>query len=802
MHSTAPSIAPAPGLRWLIYLPIGAGLLIITSLVGYGYYTGERLHEVESPLLNTIHEIKLEFTSTRFWIEEALDGEQPLDHNLAWGYLENSILFLKSLHESERKPALNFPAGGAADISVHIERLSSALAAWKVLSEHIDGQPQVRKASDFRVEMDSAASDFSKAVSEIETIILAELEKRKRLFRSIQAVLIGTCLLLAIGVAAAVRRYERDKSSNISRLAETNRLLGEEISRREALQAALAARERLFRSLFESAPDFIHLIDYNGAILLSNPAACRRLGLSKEEVAGRSLAEFLIQESRGRFTDQLSALRAEGELRAEYDLITRTGEVIPVDCSATAVANGGGSGFILLFQKDIVDRRRNELKLKTVHRFLVAANRHQELHPMLEDFLDIIVDATACEAAAVRVEDEAPAKAFLAMRGFDLRSCPADHVSDSRLCVHLLKNRINHANSGYTPSGSFYCNSASCGLEIVPGADACPVHQICGRPFYESFALIPINGLRGLIGLIHIAYRDKDRVSSEAVAMLEAAAMQLGAAIQRVRAEEALKGSHDELEQRVQERTEQLRVANERLQAEVLERSLTERSLVKHQERLRQLSSVLLQTEQRERQRIAKAIHDGIGQTLAAAKIKLGTLRSGTLPGAWEVQLDDVRGLISLAIEETRSLTFELSPPVLYEIGLQSAVEWMADRYQRKFGLPIRVEGDGVDRQLSIPYRVFAFQSVNELCFNAVKHAKASRVAVAILNDGEFMRISVADDGVGFDARDAGRSKEGMGFGLFSIREQLRLYGGALTLDSRPGSGTTVTLRLPLKNEG
>ena len=791
--------APPTVLRRFIYLPIGIGLLTIISLIGYGYYAGELLHEVDSPLLNIIHEVRLESSATRFWIEEALDGEQKLNFDLAWGYLEQAVAYLKSVSESKRTSPPGFPTGDFEDLTLSIERLSSALTTWKELSESIASlSPNMRPSANLRSELTSAFSDFSKAVSEIELKIRTELEKGRALFRSVQTVLIGLLFMLAVGLAGAARRHERERSRNLFQLTEMNRQLREEIARREATECTLADRERRFRLLFESAPDLIQMVDSQGATLLANPAACMRLGFSAEEITGRPLEDFLSPGSRERFAGQFRALIKTGELRAEYDMVARTGAIIPVDCSAKMIQGAGGSVHIVFFQKDITERRTSELTFKAVHRFLIAANRHQELQSMLEDFIDIIMDATVCEAAAVRVEDEALAKPWIAARGFDVSSCLPNRRPSSRLCQHLLKTKVNGEECGYSPNGSFYCNSAGCSLEQESAGIGCPVHRVCGQPSYESFALIPIQGLHGLIGLIHIAYRDKEKVSIGVVRLLEAAALQLGTAIQRVRAEEALKCSHDELENRVQERTEQLGIINERLKAEILERSLTERSLIQHQEQLRKLSSVLVQAEERERHRIATAIHDGVGQTLAAAKIKLGALKSIVAPKVWEGQLGDVRGLLSLAIEETRSLTFELSPSVLYEIGLLPALEWMAERFQHKFGLPVKVEGDGCDRKLGIPHRVFVFQAVRELCLNAAKHAGASLVTVDLVEDGECVRIEVTDDGAGFDVNERRKADGDMGFGLFSIREQLRHYGGAFTTDSHPGKGTRMILRMPI----
>ncbi len=274
---------------------------------------------------------------------------------------------------------------------------------------------------------------------------------------------------------------------------------------------------------------------------------------------------------------------------------------------------------------------------------------------------------------------------------------------------------------------------------------------------------------------------------------------------ERKNAEDALKTSHDALETWVNERTQQLQVANMRLKSEVEERLRTERSLIKHQQQLRKLSSMLVQTEERERRRISTAIHDGIGQTLAATKIKLGAIRSALSATDLIHQVDETRDLISAAIQETRSLTFELSLPVLYEIGLKPALEWLAEQFKHKFGLQVSVDGDSCDRGLEIPERVFLFQALRELCFNVVKHAQATRVTVSIRKEQnpDGIRCDVADDGIGFSAKKHSHGSDTeMGFGLFSIREQLRQYGGTLAIESNPGCGTRMVLHLPSKIGG
>ena len=156
---------------------------------------------------------------------------------------------------------------------------------------------------------------------------------------------------------------------------------------------------------------------------------------------------------------------------------------------------------------------------------------------------------------------------------------------------------------------------------------------------------------------------------------------------------------------------------------EIEERKIAEQALIDHQDRLRRLSTELLQTEERERRRIATEIHDRIGQTLAVTKIQLGALKAALESDKRAEMVEDIRQLITRTIKDTRTLTFELSPPVLYELGLQAALEWLAESIRQQSGLAVTVERDDSTPTLEIGRRVFLYQSVRELVLNVVKHA-------------------------------------------------------------------------------
>ena len=277
--------------------------------------------------------------------------------------------------------------------------------------------------------------------------------------------------------------------------------------------------------------------------------------------------------------------------------------------------------------------------------------------------------------------------------------------------------------------------------------------------------------------------------------------------------EEALLRQQELLEQRVRERTADLTSANRELQEEIAERRKAEARILGYQDRLRSLAAELSTAEERQRRQIAAALHDAIGHRLAVAVMKL----RGALNG--ESAADDPAGdghatartavaaadvtraceLVEEAIEHTRSLTLELSPPILYELGLEPAVEWLAEKVQNEAGLAVTVDDDGRPKPTDEQVRPLLFSAIRELLINVVKHARAGSARVSLARDGDHIRVTVADDGVGCDAASAPPPAGAKsGFGLFNIRERLDHLGGRLELSPSRGAGCRVTLVAPL----
>jgi CheY-like chemotaxis protein len=159
-----------------------------------------------------------------------------------------------------------------------------------------------------------------------------------------------------------------------------------------------------------------------------------------------------------------------------------------------------------------------------------------------------------------------------------------------------------------------------------------------------------------------------------------------------------------------------------------------------------------------------------------------------------------VHELIDQSIDCSRSLTAELSPPILHEGGLVAALEWLALWMEQKHGLAVVLRADEHAEPETEDMKVLLFQAVRELLFNAVKHAQVKTVHVDVKRSDGQVQVRVADEGVGFDPR-AVRAKAGRtgGFGLFSIRERLDLLGGQMEVDSSPGHGSRFALRAPVR---
>jgi signal transduction histidine kinase len=280
--------------------------------------------------------------------------------------------------------------------------------------------------------------------------------------------------------------------------------------------------------------------------------------------------------------------------------------------------------------------------------------------------------------------------------------------------------------------------------------------------------------------------------------LIESLAEMLRSFFQHRLADDALREAHDNLECQVRERTADLRRTNEALQEQLAELQRAQQQITSYQEQLRKLNSELSLAEARERRAIASDLHDHIGQALAFIRLRVTEFQGNAVFCGFEGSIDEILSLLDKTIQYTRNLTFEISPPILYELGLEAAIEWLAEQFERKHGFRARVVSSSGSKALREEVQVVLFKCVHELLTNVVKHAAAKKITITMTSrDGRFS-VKVADDGVGISSGPPNSiSSAGNAFGLFSIKERMRYLAGDFVISSRSGKGTSVTLEVP-----
>jgi PAS domain S-box-containing protein len=235
---------------------------------------------------------------------------------------------------------------------------------------------------------------------------------------------------------------------------------------------------------------------------------------------------------------------------------------------------------------------------------------------------------------------------------------------------------------------------------------------------------------------------------------------------------------------------------------DITEYKKSQRKLNKYQQRLKSLALKLTLAEEHERRHIAEGLHDNVGQTLALTRLQLATARQRLpLDNPLDTQFDEISKTLLQAIQETRSLIFELSSPALHELGLGKAIEeLLEEQLEIKQGLHSECVDHAHHLQLDYNLRAIMFRNVRELLTNVVKHAQATSVSVKLEVTDGYLNITVQDDGIGFDPITSLRGvNEAKGFGLFSVQERLTDLGGQLTIESQPGAGCMTVMQLPIE---
>jgi len=516
-----------------------------------------------------------------------------------------------------------------------------------------------------------------------------------------------------------------------------------------AVEQRRKLQQQFFLRIIEQASEGIAVSDLDGYLLFVNHAFAAMHGYRPGELVGKRLSVFHTPEQMASVEMYIRELKTKGEFIGEVWHVKKDGTVFATFMHNSLLRNEAGAPLGLIATlRDITERKEADRAL---------AESEEKFRLAFENAVDAIIWAdpdtgliTHCNKAAEVLLEKTRDEII----GHDQRTLhPKDKAGDYR---------------------SLFTRHLEGGQGI--GGDEAEVVSKSGKiiPVHITASVTLVGGRRIIQGV----FRDITALK---------------------RTESALREARDTCERRVAERTAELSEANENLQQEIKERKRAEDELLVYHQRLRSLTSELALAEERERRRIAVEVHDRIAQNLAFAKISLGRVRASTSAAKSAETVREVIRLIDNAIQDTRALISELAPPILYELGFVPAVEFLTQQAERRHRVVFAFNDDGRPKPLSDDLCVLLFQAVRELLVNIVKHAQACKAKVFLRADGDQVLVEVEDDGVGFDTAKIESSESSAGcFGFFSIQQRLQPLGGRLSVESKVGHGTRVTLVAPM----
>jgi PAS domain S-box-containing protein len=519
-----------------------------------------------------------------------------------------------------------------------------------------------------------------------------------------------------------------DQSAEVRQMQGSDSHMTDAEERSDELRALLAA-------IVESSDDAIVSKTLDGIITSWNRGAERLFGFTAAEAVGQHISLIIPEDRRAEEADVLAAL-GRGERIDHFETMRRTkdGRLVPVSLTVSPVRDGNGRIIgASKVARDITERQHSE-------------ELRARLAAIVESSEDAIVSKTA--DGVITSWNHGAKRLF----GYSEAEAIGQHIfliipddrraEEEDVLAHVRRGeKVDH-------------------FETVRRTKD-------GRRVSISLTVSPLKDLHGnVIGASKVA-RD---------------------ITEQRRTEEALKQAHEELEQRVRERTTALSMANESLRVEIAERRRIE------QERVQLLTRLVLAQED-ERRRIARELHDQLGQQLTALRLTLETLTSQSVDRPeFRTQVETLQQLALQLDEEVAFRVWELRPTALKEHGLSVALTNYVRKWSTHFGIAARLHASPSTGELLTPeLETMVYRLAQEALNNVAKHARADRVDIVLERAPENVSLIIEDNGVGFEPSEAA----GAGLGLIGMRERASLVGAQLQIESTPGRGTTVLVRIP-----
>ena len=218
-------------------------------------------------------------------------------------------------------------------------------------------------------------------------------------------------------------------------------------------------------------------------------------------------------------------------------------------------------------------------------------------------------------------------------------------------------------------------------------------------------------------------------------------------------------------------------------------------------QRLHETLGKVITAQEEERRRLARELHDEVGQTMGALAVSLDRLAKllGQTSPRVAGEIEQAREMARALLQETRRLIYDLRPSVLDDLGLPSAIRWLAESRLERQGIQVSISSSLLGERLPPSVETALFRVAQEAIANIERHAEAKDAQIVLERGDSFLHMRVSDDGKGFDPEGLGKAPGGYGVGLEGMEERVRLLGGRLQVRSAAGQGTTIDVEVPLE---
>jgi PAS domain S-box-containing protein len=611
-----------------------------------------------------------------------------------------------------------------------------------------------------------------------------------------------------------------------------------DVTERRTMERALRVSEEHYRRIFETIQDIFFRLDLDGTLREVSPSVTAITGYAPEALVGHPVSAMDVDVDH--FTRLFTQLLATGAIHdEEIDIVSEAKATVTLALNAHLVRDAAGEPVAIEgIMRDITARRQAEAALRTSQRMLARA---QQIAGIGSWEWDLRTNSLMWSDQMYRLYDLDPTTTQPSYALVMAHTHPEDRPAIEAELQRVYAEQIPYAHEHRILTGTGAMRHILAQAEVTFDEDGQALRMtgtaldITARVQAERLIVESEARFRRIVdnfpGVIWITRLEPERshvfISDKIAALcgypaenfldgtlfyteladLDDAASRREAIIKALRS-----GKTYTTEYRLRHRDGSQRWVLEIGQAlyndtghphllegmllDITERKVAEETIHRYEQELRAMAHALDLAQEHERHRLAVDVHDHICQPLVFANIKVQALRQSCPPEERQT-LGDITSTLSELIKLTYSLTFDLSPPVLHELGFDAALEWLAERTKSQHGLEVTVDHVLAHEPLDDELALVLFRMVQELLANVVKHAHAHRVCIAVLGITEGLRIEVTDDGTGFAAIPDTEGYAG-GFGIFSMRERLRFYQGRLEIESTPGHGSCVSLIVPL----